>query len=42
MSMIPKQKNIKLMILKNCDHNTAPRLKKLRKIDRTINKFFSQ
>ena len=42
MSMIPKQKNIKLMVLKNCDHNTAPRLKKLRKIDRTINKFFSQ
>jgi esterase/lipase len=42
MSMIPKQKNIKLMVLKNCDHNTAPRLKKLRKIDRTINKFFSK
>jgi len=42
MSMIPKQKNIKLMVLKNCDHNTAPRLKKLRKIDGTINKFLSQ
>ena len=42
MSMIPMQKNIKLMVLKNCDHNTAPRLKKLRKIDGTINKFFSK
>mgnify|MGYP006105176833 CR=1 FL=1 len=41
MSMIPKQKNIKLIILKNCDHNTAPHLKKLKKLDQTINKFFS-
>ncbi len=41
MSMIPKQKNIKLMVIKNCNHNTATHLKKLKKIDKTINKFFS-
>ena len=40
MSMIPKLKNIKLMVLKNCNHNTAPHLKKLKKLDKTINKFF--
>ena len=40
MSMIPKRKNIKLIILKNCDHNTAPHLKKLKKLDQIINKFF--
>ena len=40
MNMIPKQKNIKIMVLKNCDHNTALHLKKLRKLDKTINKFF--
>ena len=34
MSMIPKQKNIKLMVLKNCDHNTALYLKKKEKIRR--------
>ena len=28
MSMIPKQKNIKIIVLKNCDHNTALHLKK--------------
>jgi hypothetical protein len=41
MSMIPKQKNIKLISIKNCNHNTALHLKKLRKLDKTINKFFS-
>jgi len=41
MSMIPKRKNIKLMIIKNCDHNTAPYLKKLNKLYKIINKFFS-
>ena len=41
MSMIPKRKNIKLMIIKNCDHNTAPHLKKLNKLYKIINKFFS-
>ena len=41
MSMIPKQKNIKLISIKNCDHNTALHLKRLRKLDKTINKFFS-
>jgi len=40
MSMIPKQKNIKLMVLKNCDHNTALYLKKKKKLEETINKFF--
>ena len=40
MSMIPKRKNIKLMVLKNCNHSTAPYLKKLKKLDKTINKFF--
>jgi len=28
MSMMPKQKNIKIIVLKNCDHNTALHLKK--------------
>ena len=41
MSMIPKRKNIKLMIIKNCDHNTASHLKKLNKLYKIINKFFS-
>jgi len=41
MSMIPKRKNIKLMIINNCDHNTAPHLKKLNKLYKIINKFFS-
>jgi S-formylglutathione hydrolase FrmB len=40
MSMIPKRNNIKLMVLKKCNHNTAPHLKKLKKLDKTINKFF--
>ena len=41
MSKIPKRKNIKLMIIKNCDHNTAPHLKKSNKLYKIINKFFS-
>ena len=41
MSKIPKQNNIRTIVLKNCDHNTAPRLKKLKKLEKTINKFFS-
>tara|TARA_B110000003_G_scaffold264013_1_gene288373 strand:+ start:240 stop:878 length:639 start_codon:yes stop_codon:yes gene_type:complete len=41
MSMIPKRKNIKLLILKNCDHNTAPYLKKTKKLEKIINNFFS-
>ena len=40
MSMIPKQKNIKIKILKNCNHNTAPYLKKKKRLDKTINDFF--
>jgi hypothetical protein len=41
MSMIPKKKNIKFMVLKNCDHNTAQHLKKLNQLEKTINNFFS-
>ena len=40
MSMMPKRKNIKLMVIKNCDHNTALHLKKLNKLYKIINKFF--
>ena len=40
MRMIPKQKNIKIMRLKNCDHNTALYLKKKKILEKTINKFF--
>ena len=41
MSMIPKQKNIKIIILKNCNHDTALYLKKKKKLDKIINDFFS-
>jgi len=41
MSMIPKQKNIKIIILKNCDHNTALHLKKKGDLEKIINKFFN-
>ena len=41
MNMIPKQENIKIIILKNCDHKTASKLKKLKKLEKTISKFFS-
>ena len=41
MSMIPKQKNIKIIILKNCDHNTALHLKKKGDLEKVINKFFN-
>tara|TARA_B110000503_G_scaffold50446_1_gene81698 strand:- start:111 stop:755 length:645 start_codon:yes stop_codon:yes gene_type:complete len=40
MSMIPKQKNIKIIILKNCNHNTALYLKKREKLEKVINNFF--
>ena len=40
MSQIPKRDNIKMLVLKNCDHNTAQRLKKLKKLEKTIDKFF--
>ena len=41
MSMIPKQKNIKIIVLKNCDHNTALHLKKKGDLEKIINKFFN-
>ena len=41
MSMIPKQKNIKIIVLKNCDHNTALYLKKKGDLEKIINKFFN-
>jgi len=41
MSMIPKQKNIKVIILENCDHETALHLKKRMKLNKTINNFFN-
>jgi hypothetical protein len=42
MSMIPNKKNIKIIILKNCDHNTASYLKKRGQLEKTINKFFNK
>ena len=41
MSMMPKQKNIKIIVLKNCDHNTALYLKKKGDLEKIINKFFN-
>ena len=40
MEMIPKLKNIKIIILKNCNHNTALYLKKRKKLEKVINNFF--
>ena len=39
-SLIPKQKNIRIIYIKNCDHNTAKKLKKLKKLYKIINNFF--
>ena len=39
-SLIPKQKNIKITYIKNCDHNTAKKLKKQKELYKTINNFF--
>ena len=41
MSMIPSMKNIKILVLKNCNHETALYLKKRKKLKKLINKFFS-
>ena len=41
MSKIPKKKNIKFLTIKNCDHNTAPRLKKDKKLKNLINNFLN-
>jgi len=40
MNKIPNQKNIKKIIISNCDHNTAPILKKRGKLKPLINSFF--
>jgi hypothetical protein len=40
MNLIPKKKNIKILILKNCDHNTAKYLKKKKILERIIDNFF--
>ena len=39
MSKIPKKKNIKFLTIKNCDHNTALRLKKDKKLKNLIDNF---
>ena len=42
MSKMPKAKNIKIIVIKNCDHRTAIILKKRGKIKKIINNFFSK
>ena len=42
MSKMPKAKNIKIIVIKNCDHRTAIILKKRGKIKKIINDFFSK
>ena len=42
MSKMPKGKNIKIMVIKNCDHRTAIILKKRGKIKKIISDFFSK
>jgi pimeloyl-ACP methyl ester carboxylesterase len=39
-SLMPKQENIKILYIKNCDHNTAGKLKKQKKLYKIINNFF--
>jgi hypothetical protein len=39
-SLIPKQKNIKIIYIKDCDHNTAKKLKRQKKLYKIINNFF--
>ena len=41
MSMMPKKKNIKILVLKNCDHNTASYLKKRKRLEGVIDNFFN-
>ena len=42
MSKMPKTKNIKILVVKNCDHKTAILLKKRGKLKKIINEFFSK
>jgi esterase/lipase len=39
-SLMPKQENIKILYIKNCNHNTAGKLKKQKKLYKIINNFF--
>jgi hypothetical protein len=39
-SLMPKQKNIKILYIKNCDHKTAQKLKSQKKLYKIINGFF--
>lgn len=39
-SLIPKRKNIKIIFIENCDHNTAKKLKMQNKLYKLINNFF--
>jgi len=39
-SLIPKQKNIKIIYIKDCDHNTAKKIKRQKKLYKIINNFF--
>ena len=39
-SLIPKKKNIKIIFIKNCDHNTAKKLKVQNKLYKLIKDFF--
>ena len=41
MNLMPKKKNVKIIILKGCDHNTAKYLKKRKKLEKVINNFFN-
>ena len=42
MSKMPKGRNIKIMVIKNCDHRTAIILKKRGKLKKIVNDFFSK
>ncbi len=41
-SQIPEQNNIKIIYIKNCDHNTAAKLKKQKKLYPLVNNFFEK
>ena len=41
-NLIPEQDNIKIIYLKNCDHNTASKLKKQKKLYPLINNFLNK
>lgn len=42
MKMIPKKSNIKILVIKNCNHETALFLKKKNMLKKIINNFFSK